>query len=91
MDQADRPRMAGGAAERNGRVEDGNRGVVTGAAPGAAGGAGALWNQVQEPLHEMVNVARDLERHLDGIHGARARKLRQLAEEVVSKLKPERS
>lgn len=57
---------------------------------GAAGKSPAeIWDAVQGHLHEIVNIARDLERHLDGAAGARVNELRRLAEEVVAYLRPE--
>ncbi|HEY8552258.1 MAG TPA: hypothetical protein VIL40_02255 [Thermaerobacter sp.] len=74
------------AGERDG-AHDAPRGARD---PGARAGqtGSAAWDAVQAQLHEMVDLARDLERHLEGIHGARAHRLRRLAEEVVQRLQP---
>ncbi|QIA26561.1 hypothetical protein DYI95_002555 [Thermaerobacter sp. PB12/4term] len=76
---------AEGEEEPAGVPDGGEREAV---AAGGGGAGGAVWNAVQAPLHEIVDLARDLERHLEGAHGARAHRLRQLAEEVVARLRP---
>lgn len=53
-----------------------------------AADASAVWDAVQAHLHEMVNLARELERHAGGQEAARLRRLRQLAEEVTAYLRP---
>ncbi|WPD19582.1 hypothetical protein [Thermaerobacter composti] len=74
-------------ADERGKAHEAPRGAGEDESLGGQAGA-AAWDAVQAQLHEMVDLARDLERHLEGLHGARAHRLRRLAEEVVERLRP---